>query len=244
MQAVLYVAHGSRVKAGINEAIQFLNEVKKEVDSPIQEICFLELAEPNILQGIESCVNRGASKIAVVPILLLKANHANEDIPQEVEKGMRKYPNVTFTYGKPFGINDLIIKSLNDRIQEQKISLNEDAEVLLIGRGSSDPQVLQDFTSIGQKLQTQYHYSKVNICFLYGLGPSFEQTLQQINRSNKKTLYIVPYLLFTGLLKQSIQKKIEESQFSDSEVILCECLGYDKNIKQVLVQRVYETFTL
>ena len=55
---------------------------------------------------------------------------------------------------------------------------------------------------------------------------------------------IVPYLLFTGLLKQSIQKKIEESQFSDSEVILCECLGYDKNIKQVLVQRVYETFTL
>ena len=43
------------------------------IDVPIQEICFLELAAPSMDEGITKCVERGATKIAVVPILLLTA---------------------------------------------------------------------------------------------------------------------------------------------------------------------------
>ena len=40
MQAVLYVAHGSRIKAGVEEAIQFIKSSQAMIDVPIQEICF------------------------------------------------------------------------------------------------------------------------------------------------------------------------------------------------------------
>src|SRR5690625_6901011 len=97
MQAVLYVGHGSRIKAGVEEATQFIERCKSLIDVPIQEICFLELAKPNIAAGIAMCVASGATHITVVPILLLTANHAKEDIPLEIETGMKKYADVSFT---------------------------------------------------------------------------------------------------------------------------------------------------
>lgn len=89
MQAILYVAHGSRVKAGVEQAKIFLKSVQQEIEIPIQEICFLELATPTIADGIASCINRGATAIAIVPILLLAAQHAKHDIPSEIDKAKK-----------------------------------------------------------------------------------------------------------------------------------------------------------
>lgn len=86
MQAILYIAHGSRVKEGVEQAVNFLQGVQQEVTVPIQEICFLELATPTIAEGIASCIRKGATAIAVMPILLLAAQHAKHDIPKEMAK--------------------------------------------------------------------------------------------------------------------------------------------------------------
>lgn len=40
MQATLYIAHGSQVKAGVEQAVAFLQRVQQEIEIPIQEICF------------------------------------------------------------------------------------------------------------------------------------------------------------------------------------------------------------
>lgn len=240
MQAVLYVAHGSRVKKGIEEAVQFIETVKPDIDAEIQEICFLELAEPSILQGIERCVLKGATSIAVIPILLLTANHAKYDIPKEVEKGSKKYPSISFTIGKPFGVHKKLIQSLHERVIEKSDTTCDQIEVLLIGRGSSDIRVQKDLGEIADLLKKTYNYAKVDTCFLYGKGPSFEEKLQTFNEVSNP-VYIVPYLLFTGLLKFGIQKKLEEQSFLLNQVVLCECLGYDENVRQVMIERVKES---
>src|SRR5690625_2615169 len=137
MQAVLYVAHGSRVEEGVEEAIDFIERSKPFIDVPIQEICFLELAAPNISEGIATCVARGASKVAVVPILLLTAHHAKRDIPLEIEAGKIRYPHVVFTYGETFGVHTKIVDSLFDRLLEQDATFDENSSVLLIDRKST-----------------------------------------------------------------------------------------------------------
>lgn len=241
MRAVLYVAHGSRVKAGVEEARQFIETVKPEINVEIQEICFLELAEPSILEGVSACVAKGATDIAIIPILLLTANHAKQDIPLEIDKAKELYPNVSFTFGKPFGIHDRLIDSLQERVQQKSTKQNEEIEVLLIGRGSSDESVQYDFQQIADNLKRIFHYAKVDICFLYGKGPSFEDALEQLQNNRKNPVYVVPYILFTGLLKIGIQKKMAQLGFSEDEVVLCECLGYDENVRQVLIERVKET---
>lgn len=238
MQAVLYVGHGSRVKEGVQEAVRFIESAKGMIDAPIQELCFLELAEPNIFNGIANCVARGAKEIVIVPILLLTAVHANEDIPLEIEKAKLKYPNVIFTYGKPFGIHPKIIDSLYDRIIEQRIAITDDTQVLLIGRGSSDPAVKRDLTKIAELLNEKYPFQKVDVCFLYGAKPSFSEALQNIKQGAHKKVFIIPYLLFTGILMKGIERKIAELTYENQEIILCECLGYHPNIRQVLLERV------
>ncbi|KOS63925.1 sirohydrochlorin chelatase [Lysinibacillus sp. FJAT-14222] len=235
MQAILYIAHGSRVKAGVEQAVTFLKSVQQEIDIPIQEICFLELAAPTIAEGINSCINRGATDIAVMPILLLAAQHAKHDIPSEMDQAKKQHPQVRFTYGEPLGVHELLIDTLQTRILETRLPTNN-ANVLLIGRGSSDLAVKRDLAKIAARLRDKYAYEAVDTCFLYGMGPTFEEWLQQEkNRTNQ--VFIVPYLLFTGILRQSITKRLQD--YENKSIILCESLGYDDNVRKVLVERIY-----
>lgn len=240
MQAVLYIGHGSRIKAGVEEAICFIERSKPFINVPIQEICFLELAAPNISEGISKCVARGATKIAIAPILLLTAHHAKKDIPLEIEAGKNQYPNVIFTYGETFGIHSKIIDSLYDRILEQDIAIGEHTSVLLVGRGSSDQAVKRDLTQIAKLLSEKYTIKQVEVCFLYGSKPGFDEALQKLQRTNVKQIFIIPYLLFSGILMNDIENKIKEQSTEDQAFILCENLGYHKNIQKVLLERVHE----
>lgn len=241
MKAVLYVAHGSRVKAGVEEARSFIETVKPKIDVEIQEICFLELADPSIVEGVSACVAKGATEIAIIPILLLTANHAKQDIPHEINEAQKLYPKVSFTFSKPFGIQKKLIDSLQERVRQKSTKPNKEVEVLLIGRGSSDESVQIDFQQIADNLKQSYNYAKVNICFLYGKGPSFENALEQLQNNRKNPVYVVPYILFTGLLEMGIQKKMASFKFPDDEVVLCESLGCDENVRQVLIEQVKET---
>ena len=237
MQAVLYIGHGSRLEEGVEEAIQFI-EGTTIATQYIEEICFLELAKPSIEEGIENCIARGATKIAIVPLLLLSAVHAKKDIPEKIRASEKKYPQITFTYGRPFGIDNHIVDALYDRVMEQATPLTASAQILLVGRGSSDLDVKYDLTEIARRLENKYQMATVEICFLYGVTPRFEDVLSQYEREKPKQVFIIPYLLFTGLLMRDIEKKIK--QVSNGNLILCKGLGYHKNLQQVLTNRVNE----
>jgi len=239
MQAVLYVAHGTRVAAGIREAKAFVERAKKRVHLQVQEMCFLELAEPTIEQGVAACVAQGATSIAIVPILLLTANHAKQDIPQAILPLQAHFPHVRFSYGKPFGIDRRLIAQLYGRIQQTHIKLTEDSEVLLVGRGSSDVAVLRDFTEIATRLKLFFGIRHVNIAFLYGNGPTFEEYVANLQNNRAKKIFIVPYLLFQGLLRNHIDKTLLEATV-EQQLIICDSLGYGNNVLDVLVERTHE----
>lgn len=236
MQAVLYICHGSRVKEACEQARFFVSQAMADVDVPIQEVCFLELAEPSIEAGFRACVEKGATRIAAVPVLLLTAAHAKEDIPNELAEVKPHYPSVTLTYGKPFGIHDEIVSILLERIGQERIS--DDAMVLLVGRGSSDPDVKRDMTEIASRLQHTYPFQKVAICFLAAAEPTFEQGLEMALASGHKQVFVVPYLLFTGILMKTMERTIKK--LGREELILCDYLGYHPNLRKVLAARVQE----
>lgn len=239
MKAVLYVAHGSRVEEGNQQAISFLKEVQKEIQVPIQEICFLELVEPTVEQGMTNCILKGATEIAIVPILLLTAKHAKKDIPLKIERGKQQYPKVKFSYGRPLSIDHRLIQTIYKRIVESNIPITNKSEVLLIGRGSSDPAAWRDFLEIATQLKLKFGIRKVEIAFLYGKGPQFDTYLQTLKERQSEQLFIVPYLLFQGKLRQGIDRKLNETKIPQN-VIICNSLGYDECVKEVVVDRVRE----
>ncbi|QNG58834.1 sirohydrochlorin chelatase [Metabacillus idriensis] len=236
-QAVLYVCHGSRVKKACAEAIAFIKRCQQHIEADIQEICFLELASPSIEQGFASCVKQGATHIAVVPLLLLTAVHAKEDIPCEVKIALKKHPNVKVTYGKPIGVHEKMASSVLERVSEQG-GADADSVIVLIGRGSSDPDVIRDLQAIGELVKDKSGIKDIRTCYLTAAKPSFDEMLDSLSSVKDKTIFIVPYLLFTGLLMQEIEAKVTGN--CQGNLTLCRYLGYDSKVEQVFTERIIE----
>jgi sirohydrochlorin ferrochelatase len=243
MQAILYIGHGSRVKEAVDQAVNFIEQSIESVSAPIQEICFLELAKPTIQEGIKRCVQRGATRIAIVPVLLLNAMHAKKDIPIEIDKARRHFPEIRFDYGRPFGVHPKIIDSLIDRIYNRKITINKDAMVLLVGRGSSDPYVKRDLEQIANLLHQKHPFQRVETCYLAAAEPSFEQALDRAQELGHKQVFILPYLLFTGILMKSMERKVRDLTPPNQQFVLCRYLGYHPNLQDVLLERVSGTIS-
>ena len=175
MEAILYICHGSRVKEASEQAVSFIHQMMKKVDAPIQEIGFLELSEPTIAQSFEHCVKKGVTNIIVIPILLLTAAHAKEDIPKELAKLQSRFPDVKVKIGQPIGVHEKMIDIILERIADTNIPLKDDAIVLLVGRGSSDPDVKRDLAQIGKMLKQRLAIKQVEVCFLTAAEPSLER---------------------------------------------------------------------
>ncbi|WP_337019675.1 sirohydrochlorin chelatase [Oceanobacillus massiliensis] len=218
MQGILYVSHGSRVMEATAEASAFIQSVKNQVNVAHQEICFLELSEPTVAQGIDLLIEQGASRISIVPVLLLGAGHYFKDIPAEVNKIRRKYPRVQFTYGEPLGIQERITDVLAARINETDVPIEPDAKVLLVGRGSRNPQTKRDIEQVTADLQQKMNIP-VDACYLAACEPSFETEFQTSLRESHAQLFIVPYLWFTGVLMQFLETRVAESKKKKTCVI-------------------------
>lgn len=239
MQAVLYIGHGSRVRQGSEEARRFIETCMKRVSASIQEICFLELAQPTISVGVRRCVERGATRIAVVPVLLFSAFHAKRDIPLELKKAQKQYPHVVFDYGRPFGVDERIVDILMERIQDQNMS-SKDAMVLLVGRGSSDPEPRKGLSAVAERLEDKYGFPRVDTCYLAATRPTFDEGLHQALNSQHRRVFIVPYLLFTGRLMNEMEAAIQSIDPEGNRLILCRNLGYHPYLEEVLCERVGE----
>jgi sirohydrochlorin ferrochelatase len=239
MNAILYICHGSRVKEASEQAVSFVKQVMNKIEVPIQEMAFLELSEPTISQSFERCVEQGATKIVVIPILLLTAAHAKKDIPEEIRYQQSRFPTVGVKIGSPIGVNDQMVDLLIEKIIETELSVHHEATVLLVGRGSSDPDVKRDLSIIGEKLKNKAKMARVEICFLAAANPTLQEGLLSVKQSGTKQVFIIPYLFFTGILMKKIQNTIEIiSDEQGPEWVLCSYLGYHPIIETIICEQI------
>ncbi|UTE75806.1 sirohydrochlorin chelatase [Rossellomorea sp. KS-H15a] len=236
-RAVLYVCHGSRLVKAREEAVAFIKRCQKHVEADIQEISFLELASPSIEEGFRACVDRGATHLTVVPLLLLTAVHAKKDIPDEIQRCMGLYPHIRVKYGRPIGVHERMVESVINKIEEAA-PRHPLTTVILIGRGSSDPDVKTDLSALAELVHRKTAISEVRTCYLTAASPSFTETLESLKNTEGNVVF-VPYLLFTGLLMKGIEKEIRRTH--NQHILLANYLGYDPLVEQAFLDRVNES---
>ena len=121
-KSLLIVAHGSRKKVSNIEIHQLANNISLKLHSfHIVEACFLEIAEPSIPQGIESCIKQGASEVLILPYFLAAGRHVLEDIPDIVDQEKTKYPDVSITSLPYFGSSPVIVDILKTLAENNDI---------------------------------------------------------------------------------------------------------------------------
>lgn len=240
MEAILFVCHGSRVKKANEQAASFVQSIMKKINVPIQEIAFLELASPTIAEAFKECVYKGAKRIIVIPVLLLTAKHVKEDIPREINQLMSLFPGISTIIGKPIGVHEGIIDILVERMDKTGIPSEKNASVLLVGRGSSDPEVKSDLLQIGELLKNRIK-KNIGVCFLAAANPTFQEGLNWAKNDQTKQIFIIPYLLFQGVLIKQMEQAIEEIRLdNESNWILCPPIGYHPNLGKIIVEQIQE----
>lgn len=110
MQALLIVAHGSR-RAESNEEIRALaRQVAARGGEAYAYVgsAFLELAEPSIPDGIQQCIDHGASSITIMPFFLSAGRHVVADVPELVRQKQAEHPQVQIRMAPYLGVSSLM----------------------------------------------------------------------------------------------------------------------------------------
>ncbi|MBY0596456.1 sirohydrochlorin chelatase [Bacillus bingmayongensis] len=232
MKGIVYIGHGSRLQEGNEQFIHFVQSVIKERSEIIQKIGFLELTTPTIQDAIAEAIQDGATEVLIVPVLLFAAAHYKRDVPFEIEKIQKRYPHITFSIAPPFSTHPFMIELVIKRIREAMPI--QGSEVLLVGRGSSDSQPIHELRQIGSVVEQKLCLS-VSCSFLTKGTPSFTDELNE-KAASEKHVYVMPYLLFTGLLLQKINRHAKKY----ANVTTCNCLQFDSYMKSALLERMEE----
>ncbi|WP_139488619.1 sirohydrochlorin chelatase [Brevibacillus dissolubilis] len=258
MEAILFVGHGSREQAGNEQLVAFTQQVEEilrgQSDVPIYETCFLELTTPTIATGIRRCVERGATRVALVPLMLFSAGHAKIHIPHEIDEAKEKYPHVTFTYGRPFGVHEKMMEIVQDRLSAVQAEVaaasaenatdiaKEETAILLVGRGSSDPDANSDMYKIGRLLWESAGVAEVELAFMGVTRPTLEEGLERSLRGGMKKVIVMPYLLFTGVLMNRLRDAIEafREKHPGVAVEMTEFLGFHEQLAHLTAERAME----
>ena len=97
MRHLLIVAHGSRREASNNEVRRLAARIAgmpEAAEFATVQAAFLELAEPSIPDGIQRCIDAGATQVTVFPYFLSAGRHVVSDIPAEVAVKQQAYPHL------------------------------------------------------------------------------------------------------------------------------------------------------
>jgi sirohydrochlorin cobaltochelatase len=231
--ALLLVGHGSRDRDGQQEFLGFADRVQRATSQRPVVPCFLELAEPTIPQGIARCQELGHQEITAVPVLLFAARHNKHDVPAEFDHVRAHHPDLRIHYARHFGITTEIVDGLRgllaqteQRTAHPQIGRHRTA-VLVVGRGSSDPDANSDVCKLARLLWEGSGVLSVETCFIGITHPRLPEGLNRCLLLRPERIIVLPYFLFTGVLVKRIAAMAQSfgQSHPDVEVLLTDDIG-------------------
>jgi len=246
--ALLLVGHGSRDPDGQSEFLEFATKVQQAAGQRPVVPCFLELAEPTIPQGLARCIELGYRDIAAVPVLLFAARHNKRDVPVEFDRVRESHPDLRIRYARHFGITTEIVDGLHGLIaQAERQSARtqvgrQRTVVLVVGRGSSDPDANSDVCKLARILWEGSGLLSVETCFIGITHPRLPEGLQRCLLLQPERIIVLPYLLFTGVLVKRIGSMAGEfaKLHPEVEVLLTDDIGELPVFMDLLFERERE----
>lgn len=243
--AMVIVGHGSRDSQANAEFARLVRMVRRKSPHSMVAGAYLELARPSIGEVITRCIRRGATRITVLPAILVPAGHARRDIPNEVQKAQRAHPAVEFLYAPPLGLHDDLLELAQRRIEDALVAIKDrrTAPVLVVvGRGSSDGRANREVDRLARSLRARLGIRDAIACYLDLAAPLLPDALQWAGQKRGKPIVVFPFFLFTGVLEKRVRRlsmRFARGE-SDQRLIVAGYLGPDPFLRDALLDRARE----
>ena len=243
-EALLLVGHGSRVAEGNRQFLSLVEEVRAAIGGGLVQPCFIELAEPDVGTGLARCVAAGAERVVVLPVMLFAAGHAKVEIPGYLDEARRRYPQVEFAYGRPFGVDPLLLEVVGQRFSEVEAVAQGPFDrtgtgVVLVGRGSSDADANSDLAKIARLLAEGFGFLTVEVSYTGVALPDPATAVRRAVRLGAERVVVLPYLLFDGVLLRRLAGWVDDlrRELAAVPIHLGTNLGGHPNLVEVLLAR-------
>ncbi len=241
--ALLIVGHGSRDGRGVREFHELVALVRERNPELAVEGGFIELSRPPLSECVERLSRGGARRIAAVPLMLLAAGHAKDDVPATLVREKMQHPEVEFRYGRALGIRPELLSLMDERIcaavpEEER----EETAVLIVGRGSSDPDANSDLAKISRLFYEGRPYPMVETAYVSLSPPNVAEGLERCRRLGARRVVVFSYFLFTGVLEERIRRQSEEFATENPEMAVSYAgyFGPHPLVVDLLVERYHE----
>lgn len=246
-QTILLVGHGSRVPAAIDQFLELTHALSIYLQQPVGH-CFLELADPDLATGLTGAaqhVGQGGSVI-VLPLFLGGAGHQKNDVAYAVQWARQKFPQVTFRYGTHLGVHAKLVELLDLRVREclaaePQALPPEQTAVLMVARGSSDPDSNSEVAKLSRLLFEKRSYHTVEYAYQAVARPRVDEGVRRCHLLGAKQVVIVPFILFTGRVDADLRHVSEQAGESlEVRVLQAGYLGLHPLLVEVVAQRLQE----
>lgn len=245
-RALVLIGHGSRRAGGNKKVFGLAERVSERAGLPVFP-GFLELAQPHASEAIDRAVASGADEVVIVPAVLLAAGHAKNDVPLLVNQARGRHPGVQFFAGRPLGVNSGMLTALQDRLMAAREELgpcdDDRVAVLLLGRGSSDPDANADIFKIGRLLTERQGLLGHEVGFIGVTQPDVEAAFKTLAARRPRQVVVMPYLLYPGVLVERVRKKVADlaALYRRLDVQVTEPVGTHPAVLDVLLERADES---
>jgi precorrin-8X/cobalt-precorrin-8 methylmutase len=246
--AIVIAGHGSRDPEGVSEFEQLAKLVRQRAGERHVEYGFLEFARPTIDEAARTLITNGDQRIAIVPLVLLAANHAKNDLPTEVLALQREFPANQLHYGSALHLHPNILRLFRQRIVEaearspQKIRRSESC-LVVAGRGTTDPDANSDVSKLARMLQEGMGFGGSYVCYSGTAKPLVADGLRHAVRLGFERIIVAPFFLFTGVLVKRIYEATDVIALDHprTEFLKADYLGIHPLLADAFLERAEET---
>jgi sirohydrochlorin cobaltochelatase len=242
---LLLVGHGTRDAAGVAAYLDFVARMEDRLRPRDVAVSggFIELSAPPLKDAVGALTRGGHRHLAAVPLVLVSAGHGKGDIPGAMQREQARHAGLTYVYGRPLGPHPVLLDTLADRVDA---ALGGEPRggtaVVLVGRGSSDPDANAEVHKVARLLWEGRGYEFVEPAFVSLAWPSVPQALERARRLGARRIVVAPYFLFPGVLPDRVASQTADfgHEHPELDVRAAEVIGDCDALAAVVSERYEE----
>jgi sirohydrochlorin cobaltochelatase len=227
---LLLAAHGTRDAAGVAAFRALAGRVGQLAAADGIQVAggFIELSAPALREAVAGLADAspgppaaagGKTSMVAVPLMLSAAGHAKGDIPAALARERTRHPAVSFTYARPLGPHPALLELLADRIAavsgsgggcqggRPPVASTDAPAVLLVGRGSTDPDANADVVKTARLLWEGRNYPLAETAFVSLARPDVAEGLERCRLLGAQRIVLARYFLFPGVLPDRVAEQ-------------------------------------
>jgi sirohydrochlorin cobaltochelatase len=237
--ALLLAAHGTRDRAGVEAFTALADRVGALAAGDGTRVAggFIELSPPPLREAVAALGPPG--HMVAVPLMLSAAGHAKGDIPAALARERTRHPGLTWTYARPLGPHPALIDLLATRIAAV---YGDSPAVLLVGRGSTDPDANADVAKTARLLWEGRTYPFAETAFVSLARPGVPEGLERCRLLGARRIVVARYFLFPGVLPDRVAEQAAQyaAAHPDLDIACTDVLGDCDEIAALVYERYHE----